>query len=160
MADACGTQGIPELDLDDLPMALDRGVGWAALREAGPVVSGDGGYALTRREDVLAAQRNPNVFSSEKAFEVVGSPLPLVPAASDPPGQTRLRKILQPFFRGPHRCVGSHLARMEMNVVVTEWLRRIPYFELSPGYRPAITSPSPTCTLPRLPLRILATEAS
>lgn len=23
---------IPELDLDDLPMALDRGVGWAALR--------------------------------------------------------------------------------------------------------------------------------
>lgn len=386
---------IPVLDLDGLPMALDRGVGWAALRDAGPVVLSDGWYALTRREDVLAALRNPNVFSSKKAFEVVGSPLPLVPAAFDPPEHTRFRRILQPFFSphalaailpsiqaqaidiidsiarrdecevmadlatpypsqvfltlfglplrdrerligwkdaiielsipnaagetpdltpalelfayltdavaehrrnpgedvlsqvlmgeealtddealgmafffvlagldtvtsaigaamlelarrpelrnrlcerpdevgvfveeivrlessapvvprvttedvtvagvalpagsrvrlclgainrdgsdaisgddlvmdgklhrhwgfggGPHRCVGSHLARLEMNVVVTEWLSRIPHFELSPGYRPEITWPSPTCTLPRLPLRIPATEAS
>lgn len=384
---------IPELDLDDLPMALDRGVGWAALRDAGPVVLSDGWYALTRREDVLAALRNPTVFSSKKAFEVVGSPLPLVPAAFDPPEHTRFRRILHPFFGphalaailpsiqkqaidiidsiagqgecevmadlatpypsqvfltlfglplhdrerligwkdaiielslpndagespdltpalelfaylteavaehranpgddvlsqvlvgedaltddealgmafffvlagldtvtsaigvamlelarrpqlrrrlrekpdevrvfveeivrlessapvvprvtteevtvagitlpagsrvrlclgainrdgsdaisgddlvmdgkvhkhwgfggGPHRCVGSHLARMEMNVIVTEWLRHIPHFELPPGYRPEITWPSPTCTLPRLPLRILATE--
>ncbi|GBG39254.1 cytochrome P450 [Mycobacterium montefiorense] len=386
---------IPELNLDDLPMSLDRGVGWAALRDAGPVVLSDGWYALTRREDVLAALRNPNVFSSKKAFEVVGSPLPLVPAAFDPPEHTRFRKILQPFFSphalaailpsiqaqaidiidaiagrascevmaelatpypsqvfltlfglplqdrerligwkdaiielsipnaaaetpdltpalelfaylteavaehqqnpgndvlslvlagedaltdeealgmafffvlagldtvtsaigaamlelasrpdlcarlreqpdainvfveeivrlessapvvprvtteevtiagitlpagsrvrlclgainrdgsdaisgdelvmdgklhkhwgfggGPHRCVGSHLARMEMNVVVTEWLSRIPHFELAPGYRPEITWPSPTCTLPSLPLRILASEAT
>ena len=34
------------------------------------------------------------------------------------------------FGGGPHRCIGSHLARMEMNLVVTEWLRRIPDFEL------------------------------
>ncbi len=60
------------------------------------------------------------------------------------------------FGGGPHRCVGSHLARMEMNVVVTEWLRRIPDFELAHGYRPEIIWPSPTCTLPLLPLRILA----
>jgi cytochrome P450 len=64
------------------------------------------------------------------------------------------------FGRGPHRCVGSHLARMEMHVVVTEWLSRIPHFELAHGYRPEITWPSPTCTLPRLPLRILARETS
>ncbi len=74
---------ITELDLDDLPMALDRGVGFAALRDTGPVVLSDGYYALTRREDVLAAPRNPK-----------------------------------------------------------------------------ITWPSPTCTLTRLPVRILATEAS
>ncbi len=60
------------------------------------------------------------------------------------------------FGGGPHRCVGSHLARMEMNVVVTEWLCRIPEFELSPGYRPEIKWPSATCILPRLPLRIIA----
>jgi hypothetical protein len=42
MAEAHDPQGIPELDLNDLPMALDRGVGWAALREAGPVVLSDG----------------------------------------------------------------------------------------------------------------------
>ena len=58
------------------------------------------------------------------------------------------------FGGGPHRCVGSHLARMEMNVVVTEWLRRIPDFELSPGFRAEIIWPSPTNTLTQLPLRI------
>src|ERR1700722_6823553 len=92
---------IPVLDLTDLPMSFDRGTGWATLRDAGPVVLSDGWYALTRREDVLAALRNPNVFSSKKAFEVVGSPLPLVPAAFDPPEHTRFRRILQPFF-SPH----------------------------------------------------------
>src|ERR1700754_2502716 len=93
--------GIPVLDLPDLPMSLARGAGWAVLREAGPVVLSDGWYALTRRADVLAALRNPSVFSSRKAFEVVGSPLPLVPAAFDPPEHTRFRRILQPFF-SPH----------------------------------------------------------
>src|ERR1700744_772892 len=101
MAEISESQGIPVLDLTELPMSLDRGAGWAALREAGPVVLSDGWYALTRRADVLAALRNPSVFSSRKAFEVVGSPLPLVPAAFDPPEHTRFRRILQPFF-SPH----------------------------------------------------------
>jgi cytochrome P450 len=64
------------------------------------------------------------------------------------------------FGGGPHRCVGSHLARMEMNVVVTEWLSRIPNFELRHGYQPEIIWPSPTNTLAQLPLRILARETS
>ena len=85
MAETRASQDIPVLDMIDLPMSYDRGTGWAALRDAGPVVLSDGWYALTRREDVLAALRNPNVFSSKKAFEFVGSPLPLVPAAFDPP---------------------------------------------------------------------------
>ncbi|OBH64070.1 hypothetical protein A5684_10575 [Mycobacterium intracellulare] len=42
--------------------------------------------------------------------------------------------------------------------VVTERPSRIPHFTLSPG--PEKTWPSPTRTLPRLPLRILATEGS
>lgn len=36
MAETTELQGIPALDLNDLPMALDRGAGWATLREAGP----------------------------------------------------------------------------------------------------------------------------
>jgi cytochrome P450 len=35
---------------------------------------------------------------SASAFEVLASPLPLVPIAFDPPEQTRYRRILQPFF--------------------------------------------------------------
>ncbi|MGK2869199.1 MAG: cytochrome P450 [Mycobacterium sp.] len=101
MPHSVGSPGVPVLDLVDVPMAHDRGAGWAALRDAGPVVLSDGWYTLTRRADVLAALRNPTIFSSKKAFEVVGSPLPLVPAAFDPPDHTRFRRILHPFF-GPH----------------------------------------------------------
>ncbi|MCV7176100.1 cytochrome P450 [Mycolicibacterium sphagni] len=89
---------IPRLDLAELPMAADRAVGWAALRDAGPLIAGDGYYTLTRRDDVLEALRNTEVYSSKKAFDGLGSPLPMVPIAFDPPEHTRFRRILHPFF--------------------------------------------------------------
>lgn len=36
------------------------------------------------------------------------------------------------FGVGPHRCVGSHLAKREIMVSLQEWLKRIPEFELDP----------------------------
>jgi cytochrome P450 len=95
------TLGAPELTFATLPMAADRGVGWKTVRDAGRVVLIDGWYYLSHREDVLAALRNPELFSSKKAFDVLGSPIPLVPISFDPPEHTRFRKILQPFF-SPH----------------------------------------------------------
>src|SRR3712207_9046117 len=35
------------------------------------------------------------------------------------------------FGLGIHRCVGSHLARMELRVALDAWLRRIPEFALA-----------------------------
>jgi len=95
------TTSAPELSFASLPMAVDRGLGWQVLRDAGRVVFVDGWFYLTHREDVLSALRNPELFSSKKAFDVLGSPLPLVPIAFDPPEHTRFRKLLQPFF-SPH----------------------------------------------------------
>ncbi len=92
---------LPRLEYSALPMAADRGVGWKVLRDAGPVVFMNGFYYLTRREDVLAALRNPEVFSSRLALQPPDSPLPVVPLAFDPPEHTRYRKILQPYF-SPH----------------------------------------------------------
>jgi cytochrome P450 len=60
------------------------------------------------------------------------------------------------FGGGPHRCLGSHLARMELTIVVSEWLRRITEFDVAPGFSPEIKWPSATCSLTRLPLRIHA----
>lgn len=40
------------------------------------------------------------------------------------------------FGGGPHRCLGSHLARMELRTVVREWHRRIPEYGLPAGYVP------------------------
>ena len=106
---------VPHIDYADLPMATDRAVGWATLRDAGPVVIGEGAYYLTRREDVLGALRNPAIYSSKSAFDILGSPLPLVPLAFDPPEHTRFRKILQPFF-SPH-TLGTMLPSLQAQAV-------------------------------------------
>ena len=37
------------------------------------------------------------------------------------------------FGGGIHRCVGSHLARIELRVALTEWHRRIPQYSVAPG---------------------------
>jgi cytochrome P450 len=37
------------------------------------------------------------------------------------------------FGLGIHRCIGSNLARMEINVALQEWLARIPEFRLDPA---------------------------
>ncbi|MGO9099676.1 MAG: cytochrome P450 [Mycobacterium sp.] len=42
------------------------------------------------------------------------------------------------FGGGIHRCLGLHLARLEMAVFLTEWLSRIPNFDVEPGFSPAI----------------------
>lgn len=89
-----------------MPMAADRGVGWKALRDAGPVVFMNGAYYLTRREDVLRALCEPNLFSAHLALQPPGSPVPVLPSAFDPPEHTRYRKILQPYF-SPHALAKS-----------------------------------------------------
>jgi cytochrome P450 len=37
------------------------------------------------------------------------------------------------FGGGVHRCLGSHLARIELRVAMREWHKRIPEYELVPG---------------------------
>ena len=42
------------------------------------------------------------------------------------------------FNAGPHRCVGAHLARIELKIIYEEWLARIPSFTLKPGHREVV----------------------
>ena len=45
----------------------------------------------------------------------------------------RKRKPNLSFTAGPHSCMGAHLARLEMKVGLTEFLRRIPDFRMKDG---------------------------
>jgi cytochrome P450 len=91
------TSAIPKIATDDLPMPEARDDAWRTLAEH-PLVEVEDGYAATSRDFVETILKNPAVFSSKKAFDVLASPVPLVPVAFDPPEQTRYRRILQPFF--------------------------------------------------------------
>lgn len=89
---------VPEVVWDELPMRDDRGAGWSALRDTGRVVRANGVYLIHQRDDVLHALQHPELFSSRRAFDNLGSPLPLVPVAFDAPDHVRYRRFLQPFF--------------------------------------------------------------
>ncbi len=53
---------------------------------------------------------------------------------------------------GPHRCLGIHLARTELRVVLEEWHRRIPEYELAPGARPQVQWPTGVIGVPSVPV--------
>ena len=40
------------------------------------------------------------------------------------------------FGVGPHRCIGSNLARVELTATLEEWLKRIPHFKVKEGTAP------------------------
>jgi cytochrome P450 len=73
-----------------------------------PLKKGDMVYAL-----VAGANRDPRVFDRADEF-VIGRP----------------NNHHFGFAGGPHRCLGAHLARREMQIATEEWLRVIPDFRI------------------------------
>jgi cytochrome P450 len=60
------------------------------------------------------------------------------PAAFENPKDVNFRRKRKPnlaFAGGVHSCMGAHLARLEMKICITEFLRRIPDFSLKEGTR-------------------------
>jgi cytochrome P450 len=55
------------------------------------------------------------------------------------------------FGSGIHRCVGTNLARMEVKIVLEEWLKRIPEFSLAED-DPPVFAAGIAASVIRLPL--------
>jgi cytochrome P450 len=89
--------------LETLPFAHDRASAWHMLLAPGKVAVSDAGvYFLSGADVVEEAATHPELFSSQGAFDLVGSPFPMVPIAFDPPEHSRFRRVLDKFF-GPRR---------------------------------------------------------
>jgi len=62
------------------------------------------------------------------------------------------------FANGPHRCLGAHLARREMQLAVRECLRVIPAFDVAAGEVLVERGGGAMMTLTHLPLLWEATR--
>jgi cytochrome P450 len=80
-------------------MERTRSAAYQIVHQAGPVVrDAHGAYLVTDADSASFVFRHPEIFSSKRAFDTLGSPIPIVPVAADPPEHTRYRQILHPFF--------------------------------------------------------------
>jgi cytochrome P450 len=91
---------------------------------------GDMVYAL-----VSGANRDPRAYERAEEFVI-----------------DRKRNHHMGFANGPHRCLGAHLARRELQIAVQEWLRAIPDFRIAPGAELSERGGGAMMTLTSLPL--------
>ena len=115
--------------LDDptvIPAAVEEFLRFEPVIMIGRGVTRDtevGGKAIKADEPVLinsiAANRDPAQFSDPETIDF---------------HRDANRHLT--FGVGPHRCVGSHLARLELRIVLEEFHARIPDYEITPGTTP------------------------
>jgi cytochrome P450 len=137
--------------LDTVPIS----VGWALYHFAGhpeqrAAIVADPSLISTSVEEILRVYSF--VIPARKAtkdVEIGGCPvksgemvmLPLAVSNRDParyenPLEVDLNRKTSnhiAFGSGPHRCLGSHLARLELNVAIEEWHQRIPEYRITGG---------------------------
>lgn len=82
-------------------------------------------------------------FPAGSKVEVVWAAANVDPAAFPDPMTVdfeRPRNAHVGFAAGPHRCLGSNLARLELRVALEEFHRRIPEYTITPGEEPLFTN--------------------
>ena len=124
-----------------IPSAIEEFVRYYAFVTPGRKVVKDselGGCPVTAGQMVylplVSANRDPRAFPDAEKVLIDRSPNPHIG-----------------FGAGPHRCLGSHLARRELKIALEEWHRRIPKYELQPGA--VISEHGGQIGLDNLPLR-------
>jgi cytochrome P450 len=114
---------------------------------------GPGIPRVTTREVEIGGVTIPKLSSVWLALEAAGRSDGGEEISRGSDGEVR-RQRHWAFGGGIHRCLGMHLARLEMDSFLTAWLNRIPEFELKPGFTPMVVhKPTSVTHLRRLKLR-------
>ena len=109
---------------DGIPAMVEEMLRWETpVMGAARLATADAeieGFAVSAGESVMALLGAANVDAQEftKADELVW--------------ERAVNRHLA-FGGGIHRCLGSHLARLELRVALREWHRRIPDYHVKPG---------------------------
>lgn len=109
---------------DDVPAMVEELLRWETPVMGGaraatcPVTLGDVEVAEGEQVMVLLGAANVDETDFDRAGEIVW----------DRESNRHLA-----FGGGVHRCLGSHLARLELRVALREWHRRIPNYSIKPG---------------------------
>jgi cytochrome P450 len=110
--------------------ALTRGAVEELMRFESPVTEGT---RMTREDLVLPSGAT---ISAGSWIYMSWSAANLDPAVFPDPLTVDFTRKPNPhlgFASGVHRCLGSHLARMEMEVALKAWHERIPDYSIAPG---------------------------
>ena len=78
-------------------------------------------------------------FAPGEEVDIIWASANVDPEAFDNPLEVdldRSRNAHIGFASGPHRCLGSNLARLELRVVIDQFHRRIPDYWITPGAEP------------------------
>ncbi|WP_067650662.1 cytochrome P450 [Nocardia harenae] len=109
----------PEL----IPDAVEEFLRYYSIASGARVVTTDtelGGFRIKKGDRILyctaAADRDPEQFPDPDTFI---------------PDRRPNRHIA--FGAGPHRCLGSHLARLELRIAIEEWHKRLPDYRVPEG---------------------------
>ncbi|WP_432198199.1 cytochrome P450 [Streptomyces sp. bgisy027] len=109
---------------DIIPQAVEELLRHEGLNTSGRNATQDvelGGATIRKGDPVVivnrAANRDPKVFENPNSVDFARNP-----------------KGTLAFGAGPHRCVGSHLARLELRVIHEHMHRRIPHYRLREGH--------------------------
>jgi cytochrome P450 len=109
---------------DEIPSMVEEMLRWETpVMAVARVATSDtevGGCPIHQGEHVMAIIGAANVDEDE------------VPDAASVRWDREVNRHLA-FGGGVHRCLGSHLARLELRVALREWHRRIPDYGIAPG---------------------------
>ena len=123
LAEHADDRGILVADPDAVPGAVEELLRFYGIVTSARVVTADTEFAgcPMKADDRIiipyaSANRDPAEFADAARFQL-----------------DRYPNRHLAFGAGPHRCLGSHLARLELRVAIEEWHARIPDYRIAAG---------------------------